>query len=212
MRTAPVLALAAVLALALAGCGGGSKRPASAEAAAATPKRCTHLAGWQKLADRIDAPVYCPNWLPDPLTGEIGGRWNNIDGVDPDRSYLEGFVWQETGPGAAGGELHVNLRGYPGSTRIPTCEDTLVGGGKPKRVQIPCFSDPQGRRTVAGKRFTVYTVNQGADQWHILYAWRYRGSLYTASEHVAPPLDYAKVVRYLDRIMRNLVLVEPRST
>ena len=211
MRTAPVLALAAVLALALAGCGSGSKRPASAEAAAATPKRCTHLAGWQKLADRIDAPVYCPNWLPDPLTGEIGGRWNNIDAVDPDRSYLEGFVWQETGAGAAGGELHVNLRGYPDSTKIPACDDTLFGGGKPRHVQIPCFADPHGQRTINGIRFTVYTVNQGADQWHILYGWHHDGGLYTVSEHVAPPLDYAKVIQYLNRITRNLVLVHPQQ-
>jgi hypothetical protein len=79
--------------------------------AACTP---TQLAGWQKLARRVHAPVYCPTWLPDPLDGVIGSRWNNIDAVSRDRSYLESWVWQETGPGAAGGELHVNLRGYPG--------------------------------------------------------------------------------------------------
>ena len=207
MRFLPVLPLFAALALLTAGCGSGG--PKVVRAAAAKPQTCRWQASWQKLANRIDAPVYCPNWLPDPLTGEIGGRWNNIDGVDPDRSYLEGFVWQETGPGAAGGELHVNLRGYPGTTRIPTCEDTLIGGGKPRHVKIPCFADPHKPRTVAGIRFTTYTVNQGADQWHVLYAWRYKGSLYTASEHVAPPLTYTKVIRYLDRIMRNLVLVEP---
>ena len=65
--------------------------------------------GWQRLANRIHAPVYCPSWLPDPLTGQIGGRWNNIDSVSKDRSYLIGFVWQETAE-----EIHINLRGYPG--------------------------------------------------------------------------------------------------
>lgn len=207
MRHAPFLVLAAAIVLSVTACGGGDGKSAAAEAA--TAKSCAWAGGWQKLANRIQAPVYCPNWLPDPLTGQIGGRWNNIDAVDPDRSYLMGFVWQETGAGAAGGELHVNLRGYPGTTRIPTCEDTLVGGGKPKHVKLPCFSDAQGARTVAGIRFTVYTVNQGADQWHVLYAWHHRGGLYTVSEHVAPPLDFQKVVRYLDRIVRNLVLVEP---
>jgi hypothetical protein len=211
-RLAPLLALGAALAVAASACGGGGAKQHAGEAAAATPKRCTWQADWQKLANRIDAPVYCPNWLPDPLTGDIGGRWNIIDGVDPDRSYLLGFAWQETGPGAAGGELHVNLRGYPGTTKVPTCQDTLIGGGKPRHVKIPCFADPQGQRTVAGKRFTVYTVNQGADQWHVLYAWKYRGSLYTASEHVAPPVTFSKAVRYLDKILRNLVLVEPSGT
>jgi len=50
-------------------------------------------------------------------------------------------------------------------------------------------------------------VNQDADQWHILYAWRHAGSLYTVSEHVAPPLNYAKVRVVLNQILRGLVLV-----
>ena len=53
----------------------------------------------------------------------------------------------------------------------------------------------------------MFTVNQDADQWHILYAWRHAGSLYTVSEHVAPPVNYAKVRVYLNRILRGLVLV-----
>ena len=206
MRNAPLLALAVVL---LAGCGGAKTAQPSTPAAAAAPKACAHKAGWQRLANRIQAPVYCPNWLPDPLVGEVGGRWNNIDSVSKDRSYLEGFVWQETGPGAAGGELHVNLRGYPGSTTVPVCEDTILGGGKTRRVKIPCFSDAQPPATVEGYRVTEYRVNQGADQWHVLYAWTYRNSLYTVSEHVAPPVTFSKAKLYLAKILRNLVRVEP---
>ena len=56
---------------------------------------------------------------------------------------------------------------------------------------------------------TVYNVNQDADQWHILYAWRYGGSLYTVSEHVAPPFGYRKVRQNLDRMLRNLVVIRP---
>jgi len=41
------------------------------------------------------------------------------------------------------------------------------------------------------------------------YGWGYRGSFYTLSEHVAPPLTYAKVVRYLDRELRSLELINP---
>lgn len=210
MKLLSLASLLAALGLAAAGCG-GEARVSKVEAAAKPAVACKYQAGWQKLANRIRADVYCPRWLPDPLTAQIGGQWNNIDSVSPDRSYLEGFVWQETGPGAAGGELHVNLRGYPGSTKIPTCEDTLFGGGKPRHVKIPCFADPHGQRTINGIRFTVYTVNQGADQWHVLYGWRHDGGLYTVSEHVAPPLDYAKVVTYLDRITRSLVLVHPQQ-
>ena len=58
---------------------------------------------------------------------------------------------------------------------------------------------------------TVYTVNQDADLWHVLYAWHFRGGLYTLSEHVAQPLTYAKVVANLHRMLRGLVLVEPTT-
>ena len=168
-------------------------------------------ATWQKLADRIKAPVYCPAWLPDPLTGDIGGRWNNINSVAPNGAYLIGFVWQETGPGAAGGELHVNLRGYPGRTAIPMGEHTVSDGGKVIRRPLPCFADARGTKAAGAIRATVYTVNQGADQWHVLYAWRRGGTLYTLSQHVAPPLTYAKVVANLDRELASLELVRPRG-
>ncbi len=197
---------------------GAASAPAAAAARRtaalpAAPAACPAAwrATWQRLADRIKAPVYCPAWLPDPLTGDIGGRWNNIDSVAKDGAYLMGFVWQETGLGAAGGELHVNLRGYPGRTAIPTCEDTLNDGGKIVRRKLPCFDDARGTKRAGGITVTVYTVNQGADQWHVLYAWRLRGSLYTLSQHVAPPLTYAKVVANLDRELAALELVRPKG-
>jgi len=196
------LLLLACLALVAAGCGGGQTTRHVADAAR-TQCPAKALPGWQKLARKIDAPVYCPTWLPDPLDGVIGSRWNNINATSPDRSYLESWVWQETGLGAAGGELHVNLRGYPGRTRIPKCVDDDTT----KRTLIPCFADPSGVVRANGITATVYTVNQDADQWHILYAWRHGGSLYSVSEHVAPPVDYAKVRVFLNRILRGLVLV-----
>jgi hypothetical protein len=202
MQRLLILALAALLA---AGC--ATSRSADTKTAVAKKAACSaaQLSGWHKLARRIGASVYCPSWLPDPLDGVIGSRWNNIDEVSRDRSYLESWVWQETGPGAAGGELHVNLRGYPARTRIPKCVDANT----PKRNLIPCFADPRGVVRANGIAATVYTVNQDADQWHILYAWRHGGSLYTISEHVAPPVNYRKVRLYLDRILRGLVLVRP---
>ena len=194
----------ALLALLAAGCG-AAEMPRRVADAAQTQCPAKTLRGWQKLARKIDAPVYCPTWLPDPLDGVIGSRWNNIDEVSRDRSYLMSWVWQETGPGAAGGEKHVNLRGYPGRTRIPKC----VNADSKQRSLIPCFSDPGGTIRAAGLTATVFNVNQDADQWHVLYAWRYRGSLYTVSEHVAPPFGYSKVRQNLDRMLRNLVVVRP---
>jgi hypothetical protein len=197
------LLLAAVGAIA-SGCGEARK---AAAAPAARPKAsCPDRAGWQRLADRIQAPVYCPGWLPDPLVGVLKGRWNNIDSVSKDRSYLESFVWQETGGGAAGGELHVNLRGYPGRTRIPTCR---TGGVNSQNV--PCFADPRQTVTEGGITARLYTVNQDADTWHALLLWRGFGNLYTLSEHVAPPLTYEHVIRYLHHELRSLVLVRPAA-
>lgn len=196
------LGLLALAVCVLAGCAGGST---DVSLKLSEKLRCRGEAGWQRLANRIDAPVFCPAWLPDPLDGVIGSRWNNIDEVGRDRSYLLSWVWQETGPGAAGGEKHVNLRGYPGRTRVPKCVDA---DSKQRRL-IPCFSDAAGKVHGGGLTATVYNVNQDADQWHVLYAWRHNGSLYTASEHVAPPYTYRRVRRNLDRIMRSLVVIQP---
>jgi hypothetical protein len=190
-----------------AGCGSGKEAapPPQTQAAAAKPS-CAHRAGWQSLANRIGADVYCPGWLPDPLTSQIGGQWNNINAVDKDRSYLIGFVWQETevGINGAGGELHVNLRGYPGKTAIPTCLE-----GPFDKTKMPCFAEPHGTVSENGIKATLYTVNQDADQWHLLLAWRHAGGLYTVSEHLAPPLDYRKVIVYLKHELGSLVLVAP---
>ena len=182
---------------------------APAHAAGRTP-RCLDPSGWQKLANRIHAAVYCPGYLPDPLDGKIGGRWNNINAVDRDRSYLQSFVWQETGAGAAGGELHVNLRGYPGRTAIPKCTTTNTVEGVTHRGFVPCFASPRGDYSANGINATMYTVNQDADQWHVAFVWRHQGSLYTLSEHVAAPLSFSKVVGLLKQQLRSLVLVSPR--
>lgn len=182
----------------------------SPSASQPAPSGCTtaQKASWQKLANEVHATVYCPSWLPDPLEGTFGGPFFNGRSVDPDRSFLVSFVWLETF-GDTALEVHVNLRGYPGSTRIPRCEDTITEGGETVRKNIPCFSDRQGTRRVGGTKVTIYSANQGADMWHVLYAWRVNGSLYTLSEHVAPPYTYKQVIRNLNRMLRSLVAVEP---
>ena len=140
--------------------------------------------------------------MPDPLDGVIGGRWNNIRSISRDRSYLIGFIWFERGSG----ELHVNLRGYPGRTVIPRCPSD-VGSGT-----VPCFADPHGHVRANGIDATVYTVSQGADQWHVLLAWHRQGSLYALSQHVAAPLTYQEVLADLKRMLRDLVVVTPEGS
>lgn len=202
------LSLAALLGFALlvAGCGGTKKAAAPPAVKVAAPV-CAHPAGWRKLADRIGSPVYCPGWLPDPLTGRIGAQDNNIDSVSKDGSYLESWVWQDVDLGGTSGELHINLRGYPGRSKIPTCR---TGGAESKNV--PCFDQASGTYTANGIHATEYTVNQDADQWHIAYVWHAYGGLYTISEHVAPPLTADKVVLYLQHQLRRLVVIKPGAS
>jgi len=158
-------------------------------------------AGWQAFADRIHTRVYSPTWMPDPLDASIGGSYANGNSVSRDRSYLVSFFWGDPGSG----EVHVNFRGYPGRTRIPKCPD--LDTNKP----VPCFSDPKGKVRMGDITARIYTANQGADQWHVLLAWRRAGSLYAISEHVAPPYTYARVVRNMNRMLAGLVLVRPKS-
>jgi hypothetical protein len=212
VRLLATTALLLLSGVAFAGCGGSSTKPAAAPASAATAG-CPHAwkAGWQRLANEVGAPVYCPTWMPRPLDGQIGGPYADARSVDKDRSYLVSFVWVEHDAGGVTGEVHVNFRGYPGRTAIPTCEDTLTVNGRTVHPKLPCFADPKGTRPIAGIRPTLYTANQGIDQWHLLYAWRNDGSLYTLSQHVTPPYSYKQVQHNLERMTRGLVLVDPSS-
>ena len=47
--------------------------------------------------------------------------------------------------------------------------------------------------------------------WHVLYAWRHDGTLYTVSQHVTAPLTYRQVRKDLDRVLRGLAPVRPSS-
>jgi hypothetical protein len=181
--------------------------PASSAAPGACPAKW--LGGWQALANRIQAPVYCPTWMPNPLDARIGGDYIDIYSVHKDRSYLVSFL--EHGD-AGSGDVHVNFRGYPGRGQIPRCATVIPNGSKtPIRGTTPCFADAAGTRTAHGVTATVYRVNKDADQWHILLAWHHRGSLYTVSEHVIQPYTYQAVAKNLDRLLAGLVLVRPEG-
>ena len=202
-----LLASAGILAatvLLVAGCGGGTKSATTTTTAAPAKATCAFRHGWQMLANRIDADVYCPGWLPDPLTSQINGQWSNINSVSKDRSYLESFVWQDTDGPNTSGELHVNLRGYPDRTKMPLCLTGLKDN-----ILKPCFAGAHGTITAGGIKAKLYTVNQDADTWHLLLLWHHNDGLYTLSEHLAPPLDYKKVIAYLKQELAGLVLIAP---
>jgi hypothetical protein len=209
------LPLLAVVVLAASGCGGDTATSSKAANRKLSAPTCPAAwkVGWQQLANRIHAAVYCPSWVPSPLTGKINGVVDYYGGGGPavsvakDRSYLVSMAWQEPGTG----EVHVNFRGYPGHAKVPTCISEDYNNGKLTKQNVPCFSDARGKVSERGITATVYTVNQDADLWHVLYAWHYRGGLYTVSEHIAEPLTYAMVVRNLHHMLRSLVLVQPAT-
>lgn len=197
---ATLVAAAAALALTAAG---------SAGAAAKRTCPAAWAKGWHSLANRIDAPVYCPTWMPNPLDAQIGGQYIDIDSVKKDRSYLISFLAHGD---LGSGDVHVNFRGYPGRTTIPKCDTIIPNGNKTIHGTTACFADPAGTVRANGIRATVYQVNQDADQWHILLAWRFDHSLYTVSEHVIPPYLYASMVkRNLRKLLASLVLVRPET-
>jgi hypothetical protein len=195
------LLLLPLLVLALAGCSGDDQVASDAAAKSRPGCPASFKPEWQRLANRVDVPVYCPSWMPSPLDADIGGQWNS-DGpaVDrKDRSFLLGFLWHEAGAG----DIHVNFRAYPKRTAVPRCLD-----GK---RSVPCFSDARGTKQIGDKKVTVYTVSRDADQWHVTYLWRRNGTLYTVSEHVAAPLTFSKVVSNLNKLVGGLELIRPTA-
>jgi|SRR5581483_4319531 len=196
---------------ALVGVVAGLALVAAVPGGSAAPRGCPQAwaGGWQKLANKIQAPVYCPTWMPNPLDAKIGGQYIDIYSVGKDRSYLVSFL--EHGDEGSG-DVHVNFRGYPGRTAIPTCTTVIPNGKKTIRGKTACFADAAGTRSAHGITATIYRVNQDADQWHILLAWRHKGSLYTVSEHVIKPyLSATLVQKNLDRLLAGLVLVRPQG-
>jgi len=103
--------------------------PAASSAPAKGGCPAAWRSGWQALANKIQAPVYCPAWMPNPLDAKIGGQYIDINSVNKDRSYLVSFL--EHGD-LGSGDVHVNFRGYPGKTAIPKGSNFPSGPLAPK--------------------------------------------------------------------------------
>src|ERR1044072_6594787 len=109
----------------------------------ASPAGCPKAwaAGWQALANRIKAPVYCPTWMPNPLDAKIGGQYIEISTIRKDQSNLISFL-EHGDVGSA--DVRVNCRGYPGRSSIPTCTTVIPNGKKTIRGKAACFSGANG--------------------------------------------------------------------
>ena len=199
MKLVGALALACACLLSAA-CGNSAQPAARASSTAAPACPWQWAKGWQKLADQVEAPVYCPRWMPNPLDARIGGEWNGLRLVDKRGGFLVSFIYQETGSG----EVHVNFHRWP-SRRMPLCR------AETSQRMIACYSEPAGRVSTNGIDATLYTVSRDADQWHLSYLWRYGDATYVVSEHVAPPYSFPQVKRNVTRILRSLVVVRPAS-
>jgi hypothetical protein len=79
----------------------------------------------------------------------------------------------------------------------------------PDLPHVTFFDQPAQSITENGIKTRLYTVNQDADQWHAALVWHADGNLYTLSEHVAPPLTFDHVVRYLKQELKSLVRIKP---
>src|SRR5437660_6019544 len=159
LATLPILA---AIALVASGCGADTATSSKAAERKPTKPVCPAQwrPGWQRLANRIHAPVYCPSWVPDPLTGQIvgqgsfGGAGGPAVSVDKDRSYLVSLAWAEP----QSGEVHVNLRGYPERAKVPSCIYEDYNHRKLYRNPVAFFSDARATVHERGITATVYTV------------------------------------------------------
>ena len=174
------LPLLAVVVLVASGCGGDtatSSKAANRKPAAPTCP-AAWKAGWQQLANRIHAAVYCPSWVPSPLTGKINGVVDYYGGERPRCLRREGQELPRQHRLAGAGDAArctSTSAAIPATRRCrPASPRTTTAASCTKR-NVPCFSDARGKVSERGITATVYTVNQDADLWHVLYAWHYRG-------------------------------------
>jgi hypothetical protein len=204
-----MLLVASVLAVA-AGCGGSAGTPTGTVDAlmpgvGSEPCPAEWKAEWQRLANRIQASVFCLAWLPFPVSGRLGGPTAALS-VSPDRSYLITFLQQNEGY-----ELHATMRGYPGRTEVPTCRTVKLVGLKKIEGAAPCFSHPIARTAIAGLRVTVYDRGLDADEHHVIYTWVSDGSLYTLGHHAHHSLTHTAAMMNVERMLRSASIVRPEA-
>lgn len=149
-------------------------------------------AGWQKWANHVGMPVWCPGWMPEPINAIIHGQWNTAE-VEQHQWQL-GYAWLELG-----GLVHVIFEGYPPGTFPPKCG------------RVPCFQGEEAKsETIAGHVVHWYDHNHSSHTGHIAAVFVSNGNTYVVSIHVTPPVSTkAKAKRDLREIIRSSSLLKP---
>ncbi len=189
--------LALPLAIAILGFGCGDDGPPAAGAPSSrSPAVATCPAAWaddwQAWAERIGAKVFCPSFLPSPITGEIDGRWNTAKA--PGKVWQLGYAWLEHDD-----LVHVVFEGYPDKRWPPDCEG------------VPCFADKVGTERIGSHEVTWYDRNEASHSGHVAAVFHDSGYVYVVSMHVYRPYDSRQQVTGLvRRMVAGLVPLEPR--
>ena len=186
--------LVVVAILMAAGCGGSSSAdttPSTAAAAHGCPK--SWRPGWQKWADRVQMPVYCPGWMPT-VTGQIHSQWNTAYAPGRDNWQL-GFAWLEFN-----NLVHIIFEGYVPQAFPPHCE-----GG-------PCFAGYLGSQQVGAFRVRWYDHNLASHTGHIAAIFHANGRVYVVSMHIAPPsTTLTRTKAEVVHILKSLTKIDPQS-
>jgi hypothetical protein len=177
------------------GCGdeGSSAAPApSSKSPARATCPAAWAAGWQAWTNKVGAKVFCPSFLPSPITGEIDGQWNTAKA--PGKTWQLGYAWLEHDD-----LVHVVFEGYPKKRWPPSCEG------------VPCFDDKVGTESINGHEVTWYDRNEASHSGHVAAVFRDGGYVYAVSMHVYRPYNSVKQVTGLVRKMvAGLVPLQPR--
>jgi hypothetical protein len=135
--------------------------------------------------------IYCPTFLPTPITGEIGGQWNTAQ--QPGRAWQLGYAWLEHDE-----LVHVVFEGYPGRAWPVDCEG------------VPCFAHIVGRQRIGPFQVTWYDHNQASHTGHIAAVFRANGNVYVVSMHIAAPAaPESKTKALVARMVAGLVPITP---
>ena len=171
--------LAVGLALGAAGCTGSGDSGSSASPSGSTdgaPSTSAALVcppewaeDWQSWADRVDARIYCPTFVPSPITAEIDGRWNTAKA--PGEVWQLGYAWLEHED-----LVHLVFEGFPEDRWPVRCSGR------------PCIDGKTGTETIAGHEVTWYDRNKASHSGHIAAVFRDQGYVYVVSMHVGTAL------------------------
>jgi hypothetical protein len=191
------LAVPFVILLIAAGCGDDGSSAATLAPSSSSNAKPTcpaaWKADWQAWADRVGETVFCPSFIPSPITGEIGGQWNTAR--EPGKAWQLGYAWLEHDD-----LVHIVFEGYPEKVWPPGCEG------------VPCFDGKTGTETIAGHHMTWFDRNEASHSGHIAAVFHDGGNVYVVSMHVSRPYGTAERTTGLIRQMvAGLVPLSPQG-